>query len=52
MFCGSENILWTNIDILTFAVALTLYAVIHFFPETLWLMMMYHQTKFTVQKIW
>ena len=43
MIVGLEDIIWTNIDILTFAVTLILHAVIHFFHKTLWLMMMYHQ---------
>ena len=33
MFVGLEDIIWTNIDILTFAVTLTLIAVIHIFTE-------------------
>ena len=46
MFVGLEDIIWTNIDILTFAVTLTLTAVIQFFHRTLWLMMLHHYTKF------
>ena len=45
MFVGLEDIIWTNIDILAFAVTLILIAVIQFFHRTLQLMMQYYQTK-------
>ena len=50
-FRGSEYIVWTTfIDFSTFTVTLTLNAVILFFSlffhKALWLMIMYHQTKF------
>ena len=35
-----------TVEIRTFAVTLTLNAVIPFFNRTLWLMMLYYQTKF------
>ena len=46
MFVSLEDFIWTNIDILTFDVTLTLNVVIQFFHKTLWLMMLYHHTKF------
>ena len=46
MYVGLEDIMWKNIDILTFAVTLTLIEVINFFHRTLWLMMLHHLTKF------
>ena len=46
IFVGFEDIIWTNIDILTFAVTLTLIAVTHFFHIILWLMMLYHYIMF------
>ena len=47
-FCSSEDIIPANIHwhFLTFAVTLTLNVVIQFFHRTLWLMMLYYQTKF------
>ena len=46
IFGDSDDILQTNIlDMLTFTVTLTLNAVLQHFHKTLWLMMMYHQTK-------
>ena len=45
MFDGLEDIIRTNSNVLTFAVPLTLNAVIHFFHRTLCLIMIYHQTK-------
>ena len=33
MIVGLEDIIWTNIDIFTFAVTLTLIAVVQFFTE-------------------
>ena len=50
MFGGLEDIIWTNTDILTLDCKLDLecsYPI--FFQKTLWLLMMYHQTKFSCQ---
>ena len=47
MFDGLEDVIETNIW--PFSVTLTLNAVIHFFHRTLWLLMVYHQTKFGCQ---
>ena len=46
MFCSPEYIIQTFTDILTFAVSLTLNTAIQVFHRTLWLMMLYYQTKF------
>ena len=46
MFGSLEDIFWTNTDILTFCVTLTLNTATKYFHKTLWLTMVYHQTKF------
>ena len=53
MFGGLEDIIWTNINIQTFTVTMTMNAVIQFFSQdTLaYVMMTYHQTKFGCQGI-
>ena len=50
--CGLEDIIWTNINILTLHCDLHLECSnLFFFHTTLWAMMMYHQTKFGCQGI-
>ena len=52
MFGGFEDIIWTNTDILTLRCHLDLECSNPiFFHATLWLLMMYHQTKFRCQGI-
>ena len=42
MLGGLEDVIWTNINILTLCVTLTLNAVIQFFHRKLRLIMLYH----------
>ena len=50
MLGSSEDIIWTNTDILTLHCDLNPeYSYPFFFHKTLWFMMMYHQTKFGCQ---
>ena len=51
MFGGLEDIMWTNINIFTLCCDLDPECSNPFFHRTLWLMMMYHQTKFGCQGI-
>ena len=52
MFGGLEDIIWTNINILTLRCDLEPECSNpFFFHRTLWLIMMYHQTKFGCQGI-
>ena len=51
MFGGLEDIIWTNINILTLRCDLDPEYSNPFFFRTLWLMMVYHQTKFGCQGI-
>ena len=52
MFNGLEDIIWTNIDILTLHCDLDLErSNLFFFHKTLWLIMIGHQTKFGRQGI-
>ena len=50
-FGGLKGIIWTNTDMLTFTVTLTLNAIIQYFHKTLWLMMKYHNIMFGCQGI-
>ena len=47
MFGGLEDIIWINMDILTLHCDLDLECSNTIFHKTLWLMIMYHQTKFS-----
>ena len=51
IFGSLEDIMWTNTEICSFTVALTLNAVIQYFHKTLWRIMVYLQTKFGCQRI-
>ena len=52
IFCGSEDIIWTNINILTFHCDVEPECSNpFFFHRTLWFLMMYHKTKFGCQGI-
>ena len=51
MFGSLEDIICTNVEVLTLCCALTLNAVIIFFHKTLRLMMIYLQTKFFFLRI-
>ena len=52
MFGGLEDIIWTNIDILTLHYDLDIErSTPFFFHKTLWLMMMNHQAKFAFRRI-
>ena len=46
MLGSLENIIWTNTDILTLHCDLDLECSYPFFHKTLWLVILYHQTKF------
>ena len=50
MFGDLADIICTNIHC-SFVVTLTLNAVIYFFHKILWLLVMYHQTRFGCQRI-
>ena len=45
MFVSLEDTIWTNIDILAFAVTLTLIAVIPFFSQNTLAVVLHHYTK-------